>query len=151
MAIGTDALIEFFGTQDTLGTTPSDVTDGSFSDGINDLVAWTNDDDARLASVTLEFDFAVTPDPNSVIALFGRKTVVEGSNDDSVPSLTYQHTPLGVFSVKETTSPQDSTIEIELDNWKTSSIWHFYVKNNSGQTMSAWDLHITPKTDGPHA
>lgn len=46
MAIGTGAAIEFFGTADALGNTTSAVSNNAFSDGTNDLNAWTNDDDA---------------------------------------------------------------------------------------------------------
>ena len=43
MAISTDALIDFFGTQDEVTTTPSEVTDTSFSIA-TDTSTWTNDD-----------------------------------------------------------------------------------------------------------
>ena len=51
MAISTDAAINFFGTQDTLGTSSATVADAAISIA-GDQSKWTNDDDAPQASET---------------------------------------------------------------------------------------------------
>lgn len=151
MAIGTDAAIHFFGTQDSLDDTSAAVTSGSFSVA-GDLLTWTNDDDAIEASVTLEGTFSVAPDANSSVALFAALQDVQSTNDDSAPTVNYQHTFLGSFPVKDVTSNQFTTISIALPNAKSSQIYQFYIRNQTGQTISAaWDVHITPRTVGPHA
>ena len=154
MAIGTNAAIEAFGTAATsLGNTPSAVSDGAFSDGTNDLNAWTNADDAPWATLTLKIDWNTTaPDTGSFINLYARKTAVQSTNNDEVPSASFLHTFLGFFSVDDVLTEQFITIDVRLPNWKTSSIYHFYIENKTGEACEAsWDLYITPKTIGPHA
>ena len=86
MAISTDSAIDFFGTQDTLGTTSADVTDTSFSIA-GDLSTWTNDDDAPQAAVTLNVNYSVAPDANSVINLYLRPLNIQSTNGQEIPAL----------------------------------------------------------------
>lgn len=154
MAIGTDAAIHFFGTQDTLDNTTSSVTDGSFSDGTNDLSAWTNDDDAPMAHVVFEGTFSVAPDANSSVSLFARKVDIgdAGTEDEEVPDANNTSGFVGSFGLNDVTTAQTKGITIALPNTKTSQIYHLYIQNNAGQTLSAsWSLHITPVAIGPHA
>lgn len=153
MAIGTDAAIEFFGTQDTLGNTTSAVTDDSFSDGTNDLIAWTNDDDAFYASAILTFTTATTGDAGSVVNLYARLVDIQSTNDAEAPDANFPHTYLGSFPHNNpSTAAQYAAIDIRLPNVDTSQVYHFYIENKTGQTISAgWDLYITPKAVGPHA
>ena len=153
MAISTDAAIEFFGSQDTLGNTTSAVTDGSFSDGTNDLNAWTNDDDAPLATAVLTFTTATTGDAGSVINLYARLVDIQSTNDAEVPDSNFKHVFLGSFPHNNpSTSAQYHAIRIGLPNTQTSQVYHFYIENQTGQTISAgWDLYITPIAIGPHA
>lgn len=151
MAIGTDAAIEFFGTQDSLDDTSGTVADGAFSVA-GDLLAWTNDDDAPTASVVLEATIAVTPDTNSSVSLFAQLLNIQSTNDQLVPTANFQHVFLGSFPIKDVTAAQFIPIVIDLPNNATSQIYQFFIRNNSGQTISAaWDIHITPKAIGPHA
>lgn len=152
MAISTDALIEFFGTQDTLGTTTSAVADAAFSDGTNDLTAWTNDDDAPQASIILSVTYSVAPDANSSVNLYLRPLNIQSTNDQDVPDANFLHTYAGSFPVNDVTTAQYCLIEIDLPNTKTSQEYEFYVENQTGQSMPAgWDIYVTPKTVGPHA
>lgn len=155
MAIGTDAAIHFFGSDTILGSTTSAVVDDAFSDGTNDLDAWTNTDDAPMASISLEFTTATTGDANSSINLYGRLMDVgsAGTEDSEVPDVNFQHTYLGSFPHNNpSTSAQTAAIDISLPNNHTSQIYHFYIENKTGQTISAsWELTISPKTIGPHA
>ena len=150
MAIGTDSAIDFFGDQDTLGTSSAAVGNGDFSVA-GDLSTWTNDDDAPQASVTLFCDFAAAPDTNSSLNLYARMLAVQSTNDNTVPNANFQHRYLGSFPLDNSTDPQYITIGASLPNTKTSQQYEFYIENKSGQSLPlGWDLYITPKTIGPH-
>lgn len=156
MAIGTDALIDFFGTADALGNTTSAVTNTSFSDGTNDLNAWTNDDDAPLAVAVLTWQYASgTVDEDGSFNLYAQIQNPGGQTAETgVPNATHQHIFLGAFPVKDAGASTDvsAVIEIALPNVETSTVYHFYIENQSDVTMAAgWELEITPKTVGPHA
>lgn len=151
MAISTDSAIEFFGTQDTLGTTAGTVADDAFSVA-GDLSTWTNDDDAPMASVTALIDYAVAPDANSAVNLYLRMLNTQSTNDNEIPDANYQHKYVGSFPVNDVTTNQYITIDISLPNSKTSQEYEFYIENKTGQTIQAsWDIYVTPKTIGPHA
>ena len=151
MAIGTDSAIEFFGTQDTLGTSSAAVADNAFSIA-GDLSTWVNDDDAPQASVTLLANFSVAPDATSVINMYLRPIDVQSTNDGDVPDANFQHDYRGSFPLNDVTTAQYITVQISLPNTKTSQNYEFYVENKSGQSLPAgWDIFITPKTIGPHA
>lgn len=151
MAISTDSAIEFFGTQDTVTSSSSAVTDGSFSVAA-DVVDWVNDDDAPVATVILESTFSVTPTANTVVDLYARLLNIQSTNDQEIPTANYQHRYLGSFPVKDQNTIQRTAIDVGLPNVDTSQTYEFYIRNNAGQTMSAgWNLYVTPKTIGPHA
>lgn len=155
MAIGTSAAIEFYGTQDTVtvGTGTSAVTSGSFS-ASGDVVSggWTNDDDAPIASVTLECAYASAPTANTSVTLYARLLNVSSTNDAQTPDANNPHYFLGVFPLNDSTSTQYITIDVALPNAYTSQVYEFYITHNAGQTMSAgWKIYVTPKTIGPHA
>jgi len=151
MAISTDSAIEFFGTQDTLGTSSASVADNAFSIA-SDLSTWTNDDDAPMASVTGTFTCSVAPDAYTGLNLYLRLLNTVSTNDSDVPDANFQHTFAGHFPLNDVTSAQYVTIDIALPNGKTSQEYEFYIENKAGQTVSAgWDIYVTPKTIGPHA
>jgi len=151
MAIGTDSAVEFFGTQDTLGTSSATVADAAFSIA-GDLSTWTNDDDAPMASVTALIDYAVAPDVNTSVNLYVRLLNTQSTNDSEIPDANYQHKFVGSFPVNDVTTNQYITIDIGLPNGKTSQEYEFYIENRTGQTIQAgWDIYVTPKTIGPHA
>ena len=151
MTIGTDAAVEFFGTQDTLGTSSAAVSDNAYSVA-GDLSTWTNDDDAPMATVVLLADFSVAPDANSSINLYLRLLDISGTNDGDVPDANFQHTYVGSFPLNDVTTAQYIPIVISLPNVVTSQQYEFYVENQSGQSLPAgWDVTVGPKTIGPHA
>ena len=151
MAIATGAAIEFFGTQDTLGTSSAAVANDAFSIA-GDLSTWTNDDDAVSASVTLLANFSVAPTANTSINLYLRLLDVQSTNDGTVPDANFQHTYVGSFPLNDSTVAQYITIDIGLPNSVTSQQYEFYVENQSGQSLPAgWDCYVTPKAIGPHA
>ena len=151
MAISTGAAIEFFGTQDTLGTTSAAVANNAFSIA-GDLSTWVNDDDAPQASVILLANFSVAPTANSSINLYLRLLDIQSTNDQDVPDANFQHTYVGSFPLNDVTTAQYIAIDISLPNTVTSQNYEFYVENKSGQSLPAgWDIYVTPKTLGPHA
>ena len=151
MAIATGAAVEFFGTQDTLGTSSAAVANDAFSIA-GDLSTWTNDDDAVSASVTLLANFSVAPTANTSINLYLRLLDVQSTNDGTVPDANFQHTYVGSFPLNDSTVAQYITIDIGLPNSVTSQQYEFYVENQSGQSLPAgWDIYVTPKAIGPHA
>ena len=151
MAIATGAAVEFFGTQDTLGTSSAAVADAAFSIA-GDLSTWTNDDDAPMASVTLLANFSVAPTANTSVNLYLRLLDVQGTNDGTVPDANFQHTYVGSFPLNDSTVAQYITIDIGLPNSVTSQQYEFYVENQSGQSLPAgWDIYVTPKAIGPAA
>lgn len=151
MAIATDSAIEFFGTQDTLGTSSAAVANDAFSIA-SDLSTWVNDDDAPTASVILLANFSSTPTVNTVINLYLRLLDVESTNDGDVPDANFQHVYVGSFPLNDVTTAQYISITIGLPNNVTSQNYEFYVENKSDQSLPAgWDLFVTPKTIGPHA
>lgn len=151
MAIGTDSAIDFFGTQDTLGTSSAAVTNGSFSIA-SDLSTWVNDDDAKFASIVLLADWNTTaPDVNSSIKLYARLLNIQSTNDQDVPDANFQHVFMGRFPVNDVLTNQYIPIIISLPNNETSQNYEFYINNLTGQTIQAgWDIFITPKAIGPH-
>lgn len=151
MEIGADSLVEFFGTQDTVTSGSSSVTDGSFSVA-GDITTWTNDDDAPMASVVFEGTYSVSPTASSSVNLYARLMNIQSTNDQNAPDANFQHVYLGSFPLNDVTTAQYTAIDVRLPNTKTSQEYEFYIENNGGQTLSAgWDLYVTPKTYGPHA
>ena len=152
MAIGTDAAIDFFGTQDTLGTSSASVANNAFSIA-SDLSTWVNDDDAKEASVVLLADWNTTaPDADSVVNLYARLLDVQSTNDQDVPDANFQHVYLGSFPTNDVLTNQYIPRIIHLPNNKTSQNYEFYIENKTGETIQAgWDIYITPKATGPAA
>lgn len=151
MSITTGALIEVFGTQDTLGASSASVANGAFSVA-GDLSTWVNDDDAINASIVILANFSVAPTANTSINLYAKLDNIQGTNDQDVPNANFQHTYLGSFPLNDVTTAQYINIGISLPNAYSSQEYIFYIENQSGQSLPAgWDLFITPKTLGPHA
>ncbi len=151
MAIATDAVIEVFGTADDLGSSSASVADALFSLA-SDVAQWTNDDDVDRAAIVLDATWATAPSANSSVALYARLMNISGAGDQPVPTANFAHKVIGRFPVKDITTQQLIPIDIDLPNVYSSQVYEFYLKNGSGQTISAgWKLLITPKTVAPHS
>ena len=151
MAITTNALIEVFGTQDTLGTSSAAVANDAFSIA-GDLSTWVNDDDAVTVSVILLADFSIAPTANTSINLYLRPLDIQSTNDQEIPDANFQHTYVGSFPLNDVATAQYINIQISLPNNVTSQNYEFYIENHSGFSLEAgWDIYVTPKTLGPHA
>lgn len=156
MAISTDSVIDFFGTQDSVddGSTSS-IADAAFSVAA-DITAWTNDDDSPSAVFVLRCQWATLPTDGTFIHLHGRKLNVQSTNDSPVPSAANQGEYMGSFYVDGDVSTATNTYlvtpQLVLPNHITSQQYEFYLENQSGQTISSsWAAWITPVTRGPHA
>lgn len=153
MAIGADDAVHKFGTADTLGTTPATVADGAVSLA-SDLSEWTNDDDAPMASVVLEFATTTTGTAGTTIDLYLQQLDLISTNDAEAPDVTnFLHTYVGSFSHNNpSTAVQYAQLLIALPNNKSSAVYNFFIVNNTGQTIAdTWDLTVTPVSFGPHA
>ena len=156
MAIGTDAAIDFFGTQDEVTTSPATVVNGAFSIA-TDTSIWTNDDDAPFAMFRLLLTAAGlggVPTAGATVDLLARLMNIDGSTGDQfAPNADFEHTYLGSFPIENQDIDQQIMIgPIRLPNYKTSSEFEYYIKNSMGQaTGTTWTLHVIPMTLGPHA
>lgn len=158
MAIGTDAAIHFFGTQDTVtvagGT--SAVTNTSFS-ASGDVVSggWTNDDDAPMAAVVLKFQYPSGTIVADGIHLYYRLMNIDGTADEPQPDASHKQHYCGTFVTdagQAATTDTYYAITIALPNTYTSQVYEFYVENQCDVTMTAgWTMKVTPLTIGPHA
>ncbi len=155
MAIGTDAAVKFYGTQDDLASSSALVAAAANSFSIaSDLVTWTNDDDAPEAAITLQLTMDTAADDNSGVNMYFRTLNVVTTTDDAVPTAVYRHTYIAFFPVAPVPALtiQRSTIVVPLPNYKTSSVWEVYIENQTGQIIEAgWTVFVTPITIGPHA
>ena len=153
MAIGANAGIDFFGTQDILGTTPATVVNAAISLAA-DLSEWVNDDDAMEAEVILEWDTGDTGTANTTVDLYMQQMNIVGTNDEEAPDVTnFLQKYVGSFHYNNPgQAVQYATVTVVLPNTKTSAVYNFYIVNNTGQTIAnTWDLTVAPKAPGPHA
>jgi hypothetical protein len=157
MAIGTNAAVWFFGTEDTVddGSTQA-ISNAAFS---VDVATWTNDDDAPQASFVLTFQFPSGTITTGGIHLYARLLNTNSTTDAPVPSTTYLSRYIGSFATAATAGSMVATTDyaiqtgpVDLPLMKTSQEYEFYLQNSCGVTMSAgWTLKITPMALGPHA
>lgn len=153
MVIATDARINVFeASQESLANTTSAINNAAFSDGINDLNAWTNTDDVDEANFTLKIDWNTTaPDVGTGMNLYARKQNVQSTNDDDIPTANFRHEYIGRFPVKDVLTEQFITKRFFLPNWITQAVYHFYLENQTGENCEAgWDLYVDASTDAPH-
>lgn len=158
MAIGTGAVIDFFGTQDTIsaGGGTSAVTDTSFS-ATGDTIEWTNDDDAIKAGLVLTFQYPSGTIDNNGVHLYMTLRNINSTADEPESDSGFENHYVGTFPTDSglaATTDNDLTLghNIELPNQYTSQVYKFFIKNDCGVTMTAgWTLKITPVSPGPHA
>lgn len=155
MAIGTDSVILFFGTQDEVTTAPATVVDGAYSIA-TDTSTWTNDDDAPLAMWRLLLTAAGlggAPDGGTVDLYLQPQNIDGSTGDQFIPSANFQHTYIGSFPIQQTDANQQILIgPLPLPNSKTSAEFIPFIHNNTGVALgTTWTLHVIPVTYGPHA
>jgi len=156
MAIGTNDGVWKFGTTDALddGSTAS-IADGAYST-TTDVAAWTNDDDAPMASFVLTMQYPSGTIDTGGVLLFATLLNNNGTIDEPATSNNWQGRFLGSFATGTGMSATtDYALElgpVELPVSKTSQEYQFYFKNDCNVTISAnWQLDVTPITVGPKA
>ena len=152
MAIAENDLIESFGTETEVTTGPAEVTDGNYSTA-DDMSEWTNADDAPHAM----FRFVLTTAglgaaPAGNCTLYARCMNIDGATDSVIPSDESPHLRIGTLVVNRVDADQENIHgPFKLPNYKTSSVFEFYIKNDMGTTTgTGWELHVIPVTVGPH-
>lgn len=149
MAIGTDAIVPFFGTTDALDdTSTSAITNGAMSVAA-DVISWPNTDDAPHANAILRFQHA-SGALTGHVNLHIRPMNVDGTDDVPAPDAADPLNYIGTFEInadKVTATDNVYIRAINLLPWimETSQNFEFYIFNDTGQTISAnWDLDIVP-------
>ena len=153
MAIGTtDDFVFKYGTLTDLGNTGGAVGNAAYSDN-NDLISWTNSDDAPMAAFVLQAVWGTAPTVGGVVTLHCQLlNVISTSNEPDIDS-NFVNRTLGGWVVDNVTSTQYLVLgPVDLPNMKTSQEYFFYIYNGSGQaiTTSTWKLHVIPMALGPH-
>jgi hypothetical protein len=153
MAIGTNALIDFFGTQDQVDdTATAAIASAAFS---ADQASWTNDDDAPFGVMVFRCQWATAPTDGSLINIYARKMDVQSTSDSPIPTAINTDQYIGSFVVDGDVAINTNvflvTNWLSLPNHQTSQIYNFYFQNSTGQQItSGWAAWITPCTRGPH-
>ena len=159
MAIGTDAAVVFFGTQDEVTSgTPATIASNAFGKADQGAsVNWSNDDDVRYGAAVLKCQFDTTMPTIGSLDLYAHLLNVQSTNDTNAPDANFQVVFCGSFQidfgVANDTDFYTVIPEFDIPMIGSDQDIDWYIKNNgTGQTMGqSWQLWITPKTDGPHA
>lgn len=153
MAIGTDAAVWYYGTEDAADDAATQaVNDTAYS---NDPTTWTNDDDAPYASFVLKFQYPSGTIDTGGIHLFARLLNTNGTTDEPVPSANWAGHYLGTFptgtGMSAATDYAVALGPVELPSMKASQEYEFYFKNDCNVQISAsWVLKVTPMAQGPN-
>lgn len=159
MAIGTDAGIWFFGTQDEVTSgTPATIADDAYGKADQGAsVNWTNDDDSTDGSAVIKCQFDSTMPTVGNIALIAHLLNVQSTNDTGLPDASNEVHVVGNFKIDFGVSA-DTDFYAVIPNFQmpqagAAQAIDWYLKNNgTGQTLGvSWQLWITPKSIGPHA
>jgi hypothetical protein len=157
MSIGTNDLVDKFGTQDQVDDGSTSAIASAAMSVAADAATWTNDDDAPEAVFALKCQWAtVTNVANKVVNLYAKPLNIQSTNDPVDPSTSRKATLIGKFTVYAASTGTDYWFNSDdvcpLPNFHTSQEYEFYIENLTGQQISAgWALYITPKTVGPKA
>ena len=158
MAIGTDAAIWFFGTQDVVDdTTTSLILNNAFSVAADVISNWTNDDDALFGSAVLECQFDTTMPSAGSIGLYARLLNVRGTDDENATDASFAPHYVGTFTIDFGVANDTNFFTVietfDMPQAGAAQAIEWYIKNeNTGQTIGVdWNLWITPKSIGPHA
>ena len=146
MALVAGTSIETFGGSVQVITGATQVVDDAFS-AQGDCVAWTNSQNASFASFLLTAIFASAPTVNTPVNLYARLINISGTDDELIPSTTYQPHFLGSLIVGAATNQWVMLADAPLPNGQDAQQFEFFIENKSGQTLTAatWNLAINPK------
>lgn len=154
MTIGTNDLIDKFGTQDAVTTAGAEAA----ADAFISAGEWTNDDDAPEAGFVLVASWATeTNIAGLLVNLYTRLKNIQSTNDAGAVMADNSAIFLGSFLVPAEDASDPYYMPLlsglaRLPNYYTSAVHEFYIENKTGQTIAAnWSLYVTPITQGPHA
>ena len=152
MAISSDTVIEFFGTQDivTNATGTLALASSAFASTAA-VVNWVNDDDAPEAAFYFRGDFGTAPAPGGALYLYARLMAIgPNSSDMTIPSTTNKQRLIAVFQPSTVASTQVHVARAFLPNMKASQTYQFLLENQTSQSVSStYEIYITPLTKGP--
>ena len=156
MAFDTNSLITSYGTSADAVTTTGASLVATAGSNYGSAGQWTNDEQAPRAGFVLTAQWATATDiGGKTIGLFARLHNINSTNDASAPSDDNPVIRLGSFVVPSDTATTDlymplSSGVVELPNYYSDQVFEFYIKNNSGQTISVnWQLHIFTLSEKP--
>ena len=135
MAIGTNDVIQKFGTQDMVtvardATNPAAVATTALTTAAA-IASWTNDEDAPYARFILLMEWLTTApqDNTGSIDLYAQVKDIQSTNEPNVPTLTNRAIYLGSFIIDWTVAATTQHFLVlpfcELPNFKTSQIYDF--------------------------
>lgn len=158
MAIGTNAAIWFFGTQDVVDdTSTGTISSGAFSLTTDAKLDWTNDDDAPYGSAVLECQFDTTMPTVGSIGLYAKLLNIQGANDEGNTDASYAPHHVGTFDIDFGVANDTNFFTVidlfEMPQAGSGQAIVWFIKNEgTSQTIGIdWNLWITPKSFGPHA
>lgn len=148
MAIPTNAVIEWRGTEKTLESSGGSITNNSVvqaDDANYDTVS--DGEGCSDAEFVLQATFGTGPTEGTVLALYARPLDVHSTDDTEVPEAARPTRFVGSFVVNNVTSAQNM-ICVGRNLPKLAA---YYIHNSgTGQTVSSgWKLYVTPITKTP--
>ena len=152
MTIGTDALIEFFGSETDITNASNGTIVADAYSAAGDIDTWDNSDDSPMAVFALGYAAASAPTAGGWVALYATLVDIDdANNDESTPTASDESAhPLGIFRIPNATSSHVS-LRAVLPNAESSQTYQFFLKNKTDQTMSdTWTLKVKSVTYGPH-
>ncbi len=141
MTISTGAAVYEYGTQTTVISDTSAISDTAFNAGT--VTALTQTDYCPLGDAVLNVTMAVAPAAGAAIHLYRRDLNIDGTNDATVPDANFKNIYVGSFPLDLVTTAQ----YISLTDIPLTIDQEFYIENDSGQaTSGTTTLKITPKS-----
>lgn len=151
MAISTDTVVDFFGTQDVLTTNSTSLGSSAFATTAS-VVNWTNDDNAPEAGMVFRGVWATAPAAGGSVPVYARHIAVSTAAEDMTqPTTTFKYHLVAIFPVDTSTAVQVLTERLYLPNLEDSQVYQFFAENQTSQALSSdYTLNITPLTKGPN-
>jgi hypothetical protein len=141
MTINTGAAVYEYGTQTTVISDGSAITNTSFNAGTITPLAPT--DVTPLADAVLDITLAVAPAAGKAVHLYRRDKNIDGTNHAPVPDANFKNTFVGSFPLDKVATRQF----ISLTDIPLTVDQEFYIENDSGQSTSGTTvLKVTPKS-----
>ena len=146
MSITTGALLYEYGTQATVISDTSAITNTSFNAGTT--TALTQTDYCPTGDVVLNVTMAVAPSAGASFLVYRRDINIDSTNDAPVPDASFKSIFVGAIYVDLVTTAQ----YLSLPNIPLTIDQEFYIENDTGQSTSGTTvLKVTPKTHNTKA